>query len=176
MPNGLNSWPASRSRPMQCASAGRDATGRLTTFSHSWNFRRAPRSSRPSSHTWLRWRKRRGDDAGDPQEILFGLHSGWAGAGGCSYQNRKRAQRIVRPINHHDPALSHAIVEIHSHHRMAARFSPTDDRDETSFKLYGVSGRPRHGSPTLQIAGRYLRPSPWEIPASSVLSSSPKCA
>ena len=33
-----------------------------------------------------------------------------------------------------------AIIEIHSHHRMAARFSPDDDRDETGFRLYGVIG------------------------------------
>jgi PRTRC genetic system protein A len=33
-----------------------------------------------------------------------------------------------------------AIVEIHSHHRMPARFSPDDDRDETGFRIYGVIG------------------------------------
>lgn len=33
-----------------------------------------------------------------------------------------------------------AIIEIHSHHRMPARFSPDDDRDETGFRIYGVIG------------------------------------
>jgi len=33
-----------------------------------------------------------------------------------------------------------AIIEIHSHHRMAARFSPDDDRDECGFRIYGVIG------------------------------------
>lgn len=33
-----------------------------------------------------------------------------------------------------------AIIEIHSHHRMAARFSPDDDRDEAGFRIYGVIG------------------------------------
>ncbi len=33
-----------------------------------------------------------------------------------------------------------AIIEIHSHHRMPAEFSPDDDRDEAGFRIYGVIG------------------------------------
>ena len=33
-----------------------------------------------------------------------------------------------------------AIIEIHSHHRMPAGFSPDDDRDEAGFRIYGVIG------------------------------------
>jgi PRTRC genetic system protein A len=33
-----------------------------------------------------------------------------------------------------------AFIEIHSHHRMPAKFSPDDDRDETGFRIYGVIG------------------------------------
>ena len=33
-----------------------------------------------------------------------------------------------------------AIIEIHSHHRMPAEFSPDDDREETGFRIYGVIG------------------------------------
>jgi PRTRC genetic system protein A len=33
-----------------------------------------------------------------------------------------------------------AIIEIHSHHRMPAKFSPDDDSDETGFRIYGVIG------------------------------------
>nr|WP_281722612.1 hypothetical protein [Nitrosomonas nitrosa] len=33
-----------------------------------------------------------------------------------------------------------AIIEIHSHHRMPAKFSPDDDREETGFRIYGVIG------------------------------------
>ncbi|HKX30638.1 MAG TPA: hypothetical protein VJ302_23315 [Blastocatellia bacterium] len=33
-----------------------------------------------------------------------------------------------------------AIIEVHSHHRMAARFSGQDDRDERGFRIYGVMG------------------------------------
>jgi len=32
------------------------------------------------------------------------------------------------------------IIEIHSHHRMPAEFSPDDDREETGFRIYGVIG------------------------------------
>lgn len=33
-----------------------------------------------------------------------------------------------------------ALIEIHSHHRMAAEFSPEDDREETGLRIYGVIG------------------------------------
>lgn len=33
-----------------------------------------------------------------------------------------------------------AVIEIHSHHRMPARFSRADDSDETGFRIYGVIG------------------------------------
>ena len=33
-----------------------------------------------------------------------------------------------------------AVIEIHSHHRMPAEFSPDDDREETGFRIYGVIG------------------------------------
>src|SRR5256885_8021306 len=34
-----------------------------------------------------------------------------------------------------------AVVEVHSHHAMRAYFSNTDDRDETTRRVYGVLGR-----------------------------------
>lgn len=34
-----------------------------------------------------------------------------------------------------------AVIEIHSHHRMQATFSPDDDHDETGFRIYGVIGK-----------------------------------
>lgn len=33
-----------------------------------------------------------------------------------------------------------AVIEIHSHHRLPARFSSDDDKDETGFRIYGVIG------------------------------------
>jgi Prokaryotic homologs of the JAB domain len=42
-----------------------------------------------------------------------------------------------------------AVVEIHSHHAMGAYFSPTDDRDETGRRVYGVLGRLNSAVPEL---------------------------
>jgi PRTRC genetic system protein A len=60
-----------------------------------------------------------------------------------------------------------AIIEIHSHHSMAARFSPTDDQDETGFRLYGVVGR-LDSEPEIRfrvgVYGYF-----WEVPSSWVL-------
>ena len=38
------------------------------------------------------------------------------------------------------PSYERAIVEIHSHHTMAPRFSVVDNEDETGFRIYGVCG------------------------------------
>ena len=40
-----------------------------------------------------------------------------------------------------DSDYSKAIIEVHSHHLMRARFSHADDMDERGFRLYGVVGR-----------------------------------
>lgn len=60
-----------------------------------------------------------------------------------------------------------AIIEIHSHHSMAAKFSGTDDADETGFRLYAVIGR-LPGSPEIRLRvgvyGYFC-----EIPASWVM-------
>lgn len=38
------------------------------------------------------------------------------------------------------PPHQHAVLEIHSHHHLMAYWSPTDDRDELGFRIYGVLG------------------------------------
>ena len=38
-------------------------------------------------------------------------------------------------------SLESAVLEFHSHGRLAAFFSGTDDRDEQGFRLYGVAGK-----------------------------------
>jgi PRTRC genetic system protein A len=57
------------------------------------------------------------------------------------------------------------VLEIHSHHRFPAYFSPTDDADEQRLCLYGVLGRLDGERPevTLRVGayGHYL-PVPWE--------------
>jgi hypothetical protein len=68
------------------------------------------------------------------------------------------------------PNSSHhrATLEVHSHHRMPANFSPDDDRDETGFRLYGVVGRLGSELPEIRmrvgVYGQF-----WEIPASWVM-------
>ncbi len=57
------------------------------------------------------------------------------------------------------------VLEIHSHHRMPAYFSPVDDADEQGLGLYGVVGRLQ--SPHPQVALRvgvygYWMPVAWE--------------
>ena len=69
-----------------------------------------------------------------------------------------------------------AVIEIHSHHRMPARFSPTDDRDETGFRIYGVIG---HLNPRLAywpkinfrigVYGDW-----WPLPANRIIEMPPQ--
>lgn len=64
-------------------------------------------------------------------------------------------------------AYARALVEVHSHHWMEARFSSDDDKDEVGFRLYGVLGR-IFERPEIKmrvsVYGDW-----WEIPASAVL-------
>ena len=111
--------------------------------------------------------------AGERREILFGLH--WMGWGWeLIVPEQVAGATFVHPTDPYDPALSHAIIEVHSHHRMAADFSATDDRDETGFKLYGVLGDlDRH--PTLRLrVGIYGHH--WDIPGRIHPQPSPICA
>jgi hypothetical protein len=45
--------------------------------------------------------------------------------------------------------VADAVLEVHSHHAMGAYFSPTDDRDETGRRIYGVLGRLNSAAPEL---------------------------
>jgi PRTRC genetic system protein A len=57
------------------------------------------------------------------------------------------------------------LLEIHSHHRMPAYFSRTDDADEQGLRLYGVVGRLDTERPEVALRvgayGHFL-PIPWE--------------
>ena len=58
-----------------------------------------------------------------------------------------------------------AVLELHSHHRLPARFSPTDDGDEQGLRLYGVMGRLDRPRPHVALrAGAYghFLPVPWD--------------
>jgi PRTRC genetic system protein A len=57
------------------------------------------------------------------------------------------------------------VLEVHSHHRMPAYFSRTDDADEQGLRLYGVIGRLDTERPEVALrvgAYGYYLPLPWE--------------
>jgi len=57
------------------------------------------------------------------------------------------------------------VLEIHSHHRFPAQFSPTDDADEQHLCVYGVVGRLDQERPEVALrvgAYGYFLPVPWE--------------
>jgi len=109
--------------------------------------------------------------AQDSKERLFWLeHSplnpcdgGWL----IRHPLQRSSAASCRPIEGQDEAYQRAIIEIHSHHSMPARFSGTDDRDETGFRFYGVIGQlPVKSEIRLRVGcyGYF-----WEIPASWAL-------
>jgi PRTRC genetic system protein A len=79
--------------------------------------------------------------------------------------------QVVRPQQATGPTavcyrpIETAVLEIHSHHRFAARFSPTDDADEQALRVYGVLGRLGCDRPEVALrvgAYGYFMPVPWE--------------
>ena len=59
------------------------------------------------------------------------------------------------------------VMEIHSHNTMAARFSPTDDRDERATRLYTVVGRMDKVFPDIttraSVGGKYVEIQPETV-------------
>jgi PRTRC genetic system protein A len=101
------------------------------------------------------------DDGLKPVEALF--HLSWDASGArLAMPPQERGVAFVRPIGP-TPSYETAVVEVHSHHGMAACFSSTDDADETGFRVFGVLGE-IYTQPTLRVRvglyGHY-----WEIPA-----------
>ena len=79
------------------------------------------------------------DPQGRFREILFGLlpmGADWM----LAVPDQTQGATFVHPRDPYDPAITRAPLEIHSHHHLPARFSRTDDQEETGFKLYGVLG------------------------------------
>jgi PRTRC genetic system protein A len=110
--------------------------------------------------------------AQDSKETLFWLeHSylnpydnGWL----LRQPEQKRTAASCLPAEGQEEAYSRAIIEIHSHHKMAARFSPIDDDDETGFRVYGVIGR-LPGQPKIRFRVGVYGAGFWEIPAGEVM-------
>ena len=74
-------------------------------------------------------------------------------------------QQAVGPVHVRYRPVGEVVLEIHSHHRHPARFSPTDDADEQGLCLYGVLGRlDRERSEVALRVGAYghFLPIPWE--------------
>ena len=107
------------------------------------------------------------DRAGRPLEMLF--HVSWnEERAGWRLEVPPQVQRraSVRPTwSGADSSYQRALLEVHSHHRMDAYFSATDDRDEgRSFRLFAVLGRIFERQPHIRLrAGLFGRF--WEIPA-----------
>ncbi|MCE1255784.1 MAG: Mov34/MPN/PAD-1 family protein [Anaerolineae bacterium] len=73
-----------------------------------------------------------------PNEALFYLsyETAWKAV----MPNQRVTQTSVTPSDPFDDFSSRALIELHSHNTMPARFSSIDDGDETGFKLYAVIG------------------------------------
>lgn len=73
--------------------------------------------------------------------------------------------QLVGPVQVVYRPVDAVVLEIHSHHRYPARFSPTDDADEQGLCLYGVVGRLDRARPEVALRvgayGHFL-PVPWE--------------
>ena len=50
----------------------------------------------------------------------------------------------------YEPVQGH-VAEFHSHGRMRAFFSATDDRDEQGFRIYGVVGQVDQAAPRIAL-------------------------
>lgn len=100
--------------------------------------------------------------AGAPREILF--HLRWECGWHLAVPAQDQTASSVTPIG---PAIGSsyetALIEVHSHHRLAPFFSRTDDADERGFRLYAVLGH-IFTQPTLRVRvgvyGYY-----WSVPA-----------
>jgi hypothetical protein len=72
----------------------------------------------------------------------------------------------VRPVDPYDTIMADTMCDLHSHHHMEARFSPTDDKEEAGFRIYAVIGR-IYTLPEIRVrVGIYGHM--WEIPALTV--------
>ena len=97
-------------------------------------------------------------DLGD--EVLLAVTS----YGDWSYRLERPEQDTTAASVRYRPSAD-ALLEIHSHHRMPAYFSTTDNRDEQGLRLYGVVGRLDTERPEVALRvgayGHWL-PVPWE--------------
>ena len=79
--------------------------------------------------------------AEEPREALFHLsqaEDGWQ----LIVPPQAQTEGSVEPLDSGpESSYARALVEIHSHHRMPAKFSNIDDQEERGFRIFGVIGR-----------------------------------
>jgi PRTRC genetic system protein A len=73
-----------------------------------------------------------------PSEALFWFN--WIGQWYLHVPEQRVTNTSAVPSDRHDRAGTRALIDLHSHARFAPFFSPTDDRDETGFRIYAVIG------------------------------------
>jgi PRTRC genetic system protein A len=104
-----------------------------------------------------------------PLEILF--HLAWKDSRWQVVVPRQTRTPVSVQPDQDAPSYENALIEVHSHHSMEARFSGTDNAEETGFRVYAVLGS-IFTHPTIRVrVGIYGHR--WEIPAPTFLLVQP---
>lgn len=99
-----------------------------------------------------------------PSEALFWFN--WVGGWSIHIPAQQATKASVVPFDRHDEAGTSALIDLHSHACFSPFFSPTDDKDETGFRIYAVIGN-FDKVPTMSVrVGVYSHY--FNIPASTV--------
>jgi PRTRC genetic system protein A len=99
-----------------------------------------------------------------PSEALFWFN--WVDEWSIHIPAQQTAASSVVPCDRHDEAGTSALIDLHSHARFSPFFSPTDNEDETGFRIYAVIGNVDK-TPTMSVrVGVYSHY--FNIPASTV--------
>jgi hypothetical protein len=105
-------------------------------------------------------------------EILFHLWVDEAGAWQLETPEQSQGFARAKPIDDSPTSsYAHALLEVHSHAELPARFSSTDDGDELGFRLFGVLGDVlKHPQLRVRVGLYGYR---WEMPAQDIFELTP---
>lgn len=99
-----------------------------------------------------------------PNEALFWFN--WTDGWSIHIPDQQITNASTVPCDRLDKAGTSALIDLHSHARFSPFFSPTDDQDETGFRIYAVIGDVDR-TPTISVrVGVYSHY--FSIPASAV--------
>ncbi len=99
-----------------------------------------------------------------PNEALFWFN--WTDEWSIHIPDQQITNASTVPCDRHDKAGTRALIDLHSHAIFSPFFSPTDDQDETGFRIYAVIGNVDK-TPTISVrVGVYSHY--FNIPASTV--------